>query len=79
MKIKCQLIFAVHLKMLVCFSYFSLQGPHHLTTVACREGFTVAGCERDSPDSSIRNHQKEPADWTITSCFMSNYVIGTGA
>lgn len=39
----------------------------------------VARRERDSPDSAIRNHQKEPADWTMTSRFMSDYVIGTGA
>lgn len=78
--IKSQIIFLLlYLKMLACFSYFRRRGPHHLTTVACQEGFTGAGRERDSPDSSIRNRRKEPTDWTVTSRFMGDYVIGTGA
>lgn len=57
--IKSQIIFSLlYLKMLARFGYFRRRGPHHLTTVACQEGFTGAGRERDSPDSSIRNRQK---------------------
>lgn len=65
--------------MLACFGYFGPREPRNLTTVARQEGFRVSGRERDSPGSSVRNHGKQRDDWTMTSRFMSDYVIGTGA